>query len=503
MNKLSFFVHIINMYKNDKISNKQLNILLITNIFGTGVIILPRLAFERAGFSSFIFVALTGLFAFFCAFIIKSLTNLFPDKSFYEYTSIIMGKPISLLLTAGFVFRLIIHTVLTIKIFLQITQHIMLPNTPMWIVAALIILVSAYGSSKGYEARAAMAQIFMPLVLLPILIIYVIAIPSIDITGLQSFSLFNESFDPHIFFLLYAFTGIELLLLVRPYVNDKIKLLPAISILTFVMVFVTITTQLRFGNYIETLEWPVIEMINTTEVPGAFLQRQAALMMSFFIISVFSIVNACLFFNSLMLKSVFKKGSHGLYVIIISTICFLLFLIEMDVYRLLHVSFYTFGIAYMLIIPLILLFFSKVSKRILIVIPLIFLLSCGTELSEMDFVISMGIEQGTLTVKTEDDAKKASASTIEDAINKINQNGTKTLYFGFTQTVVVDEVTEEIINQLLEIRDLSSQVFLLTKEQMPKLPDRDEVPKKFQNNTLEEFSKLYYSQKQFRQATSF
>lgn len=483
------------MYKNDKISNKQLNMLLITNIFGTGIVILPRLAFEIGGFSSFLLILFAGVFALFSVFIIKALINLFPDKSFYEYTSIIMGKPISLILTAGFILRLVIHTVLTIKIFLEIAHHVMLPNTPIWIVAGLIILVSGYGASKGYEARAAMAEIFMPLVLLPILIIYLLAIPSIDLNHLGDFILFNDRFNVHMFFLLYAFTGIELLLLVRPYVSKKINVVPSVVILTVVMIFVTIITQLRFGSYIETLRWPVIEMIDATELPNAFLQRHAVLMMSFFIISVFSIVNACVFFSSLMMKSVLKRGSHTTYVIIVCAICFLLFLIEMDVYSLLQTSFYTFGIAYMFVIPIVLLFFSKVSKRILILIPLIFLLSCGTELSELDFVISMSVEQGSLIVKTENEVKRANANSLEEAINKINEDSTKNLYFGFTQTVVVDKITDEIMSELLDIRDLSSQVFLLTREQMPSLPAKDEVPKKFKNNTLETFSKIGYARR--------
>ncbi|MCL1925223.1 MAG: spore germination protein [Defluviitaleaceae bacterium] len=487
------------MYKNDKISAKQLNILMITSIFGTGIIILPRLAFEKAGFSSFLFVALAGFFAFICAFIIKSLINLFPDKSFYEYCSIIIGKPIAFLLTIGFVTRLVIHIVLTIKLFLEITKYIMLPNTPFWIISFAILVVSAFGASKGYEARGAMAEIFMPIVIIPILVIYVFAMFHLDynsllslINSLSNLNLLNEPIISNTLFLLYAFTGVELLLLARPYVNKKIKIWPAISILTFIMVFVTIITHLRFGEYTISLQWPVIDMMDITEIPGAFIQRQGALMMSFFIISIFSITNACLFFSSLLMKSVFKKGSHGFYVLLIAVLCFALLFINIDIYDLLHKSFLTFGIAYMFVIPLVLFIVAKLFKRAVVLIALIFLVSCGKELSERDFIVSFSIENNTFTFKTEEEVKKTEANSLEEAIEKINENSTKTLYFGFTQTVVLDYISEKSLKELSKIRDLSTQIFVLTKEQMPTLPARDEVPKKFKERTLENFLKTTY-----------
>lgn len=472
------------MYKNNKISEKQLNILLTANIFGTGIVMLPRIAFEFGRFYSFIFILLAGIIAMCATLIIKKLTNIYKDKSFYEYSSDIVGRPIAFLLVIGFAVRLCIYAIIMVKIFLELTKNIILPNTPMWITSLCVILVSAYAASKGYEARARMAEIFLPLIIIPIAITYVIAIFNVDYSALAIEPIhFNFQIKNSIF-ILNAFTGIELLLHIRPY--SKIKVSKTIMWITAAMMLITLITQLNFGAYVTELKFPVIEMMDRTT------RRQGPLMMSFFIMSIFSILNACLFFSSISLGSVFKKISHTFYILLFSAIIFIGTFFNFNVYEALSISFITLGIAYMIIIPSLLLILSKVSlfKIIILAISVIFLVSCGTELSELEFVTSMKIESEMIKFKTEEEVKISKNTNLEEAIKEINENSTKNLYFGFTELIIVDKVSKELLDEISNLRNLSKNTALLTIEQIEELPQKVSIPKKFEKFTIDYYEKL-------------
>lgn len=482
---MEIFRQTIDMSMFNTRSEKQLNILLVTNIFGIGVIFLPRIAFNLGGFYSFVFVLIAGIIALIATLIIKSLTNMYEDKSFYEYSSIIVGKPLAFLLSIGFIIRILVHAIVTIKIFAQITRDIMLPETPLWVISLAIILVSVYAASKGYENISKIAEIFMPLIIIPILVIYIIAMFSIDYSIFFGEVFYLNSVFESSILILYAFTGIELLLHTRPY--TKIKVSKTILALTFIIAFITLMTQLRFSSYILRLNWPVIELMDST------LRRQGAIMMSFFIISVFSILNACIFFSSLIFRSIFKKGGHNFFVVLCGSLVFIATLINFNPFEVLHLSFTTLGIAYMLIIPVMLLVLSKTSlfKIVITIATVFFLVSCGTELSELDFVVSIKIEQDSIMFKTNEEVKSSKNNNLEDAIKEINENSTKNLYFGFTEAIIVYEISDDIINELSKLRNLNKTANLLTTEQMNSLPEKGSVPKKFKDFTIEYYSKRF------------
>lgn len=356
------------IWLNDKISIRQLQVLLILNIFGTGIILLPRYVVQQADQDGWIVVVLATIFAVFCLYIIATLGRMFPTKSFYEYASIIVTKPIAFILSIGFVVRLILHIALELRVFGEIVSQTMLYKTPFYIICICVLLLAGYASSKGYETRARLGEILIFLVLIPITLVFLVAAFNVDYTNiLPVMQASPQRLLTGGFYTLSAFVGIELVLLVYPYItkpnNVKISTIHAVLILGLFMTIITIITIARFGIYdINNQMWPVIEMMDSTALPGSFMQRQGVFIMSFFIISVFAIVNAGLFFSSLILKSIFKKGKHIYYTALVMLITFFVSLAPQNmvqVYKYLDNVFITFGIAYMLIIPCILLLIAK------------------------------------------------------------------------------------------------------------------------------------------------
>jgi len=345
-----------------------LQALIIINIFGTGVIILPRLTAEHANQDGWILVILATILACFCMFVISSLGRCFPDKSFYEYTSILVSKPIALVLSLLFVIRLIFHMSLTLRIFLEIVGQSMLPTSPFWVTGLLLLMVSAYGASKGYETRARLAEILIFIIFVPITLVFAVAAFNVDYSNiLPIFDTPSPVLARGGLLTLSAFAGIELVLMVNPYITNYKRVrsasIKAVVFLGIVMTLITVVTIARFGIYdINNQMWPVIQMMDTTNLPGAFVQNQGVLIMSFFIISVFAIVNAGLFFSSLILKSIVKKGNHSWYVLFCMLLTFFASLYPqnmVEVYIHSERVFLTFGLSFMVVVPTILLIVAK------------------------------------------------------------------------------------------------------------------------------------------------
>ena len=477
------------LWFNDKISHRQLQLLLIINIFGTGVILLPRQVAALALQDGWLLIPIATIFAIACVCIITALASQYPTKTFYEYTSIIASRPVAMVLSAGLILRLVLHIALTIRICLEILSQTMLPSTPIWLMALLLIATSGYGASKGYETRARLAEVLIFVVLVPILLVFAIAAFNVDYTNLlpvlqtSPADLMRGGFVT-----LHAFIGIELLLLVYPYMKKPATVqrsaIVSVGILGAIMSFVTVITMARFGVVsIQHHMWPVIQMMDATNLPGSFIQRQGMLMMSFFIISVFAIVNACLFFSSLILRSMVKKGNHGYYVLATMVVSFVAVMIPnnmMEVYRYMDIVFLTFGLGYMFVVPATLLIVAKMRNRdkdpvptvtfplptptsmlknltlVLLVVGMAFLVGCDKkELEEREYITALGIDTSTLydgltnytvtvqtkpTKKGEDQAPEVLVSTalsIPSALSQLNLKGNRDIYLGITNTVVL------------------------------------------------------------------
>ena len=504
------------LWYNDKISLRQLQMLIIINIFGTGVIFLPRITAQIAGPDGWVVVIITTLFATICTYIITSLSAIYPSKTFYEYTSIITNKPIAFILSVFLVLRLVIHAALTLRISLEIISSIMLPTTPQWILALLIIAISGYGASKGYETRARLAEILIFIILIPILFVFSLAAFNVDYTNILP--ILNTDITTLLkggFFTLNAFTSIEFLLLVYPYVNkfNGVRKSATVSVLIvgIIMTIITLITISRFGIYnINLIAWPVIQMMDSTNLPGSFIQRQGALVMSFFIISVFAIINACLFFSSLTLKSVVKRGDHSYYIAITMVVTFIVCLIPKtiaQVHMYANTTFFTLGISYMVFVPIILLILAKFKgndedtdtgvydhKRVLKFLPVIIIISCTIflascdkqEMEEREYVTALGIDKTyedgkpnyLLTIqpsnlKDEEDDEvsiiTSISSTIPGALSSINLRGNKNMYLGILQTIILGEEIlkdgdffEHTIQSLTKNYELSNDVYLLS-----------------------------------------
>ncbi len=359
------------LFLNDKISVRQLQVLLILDIFGTGVIVLPRRVAEFAQQDGWIVIIIATLLAVVYAYLIATIGSMFPKEGFVSYTGKILGKPLSWIVVLGLLVKIIINISMELRFFGEIIKQTMLSNTPFWVICIAMLFVSGYAAAKGYEARGRIAEILIFIIFIPLIIIFLLGAIDVQLSNIFPVLVTKpENLIKGGFYSGIAFTGLEFILLVFPYMQRPNRVrratIQAVVAIGLLMVFITVITIGKFGPFdVIRQTYPVIEIMDTIDMPGSFIERQEAYIMSFWIISVFAIVNAGLFFSSVILKDLVKKGTHTVYIFAVILIVFLVSFIPKDIPQvsfILDFSFITFGLAYFIIIPLLLITVAKIRK---------------------------------------------------------------------------------------------------------------------------------------------
>ncbi len=356
---------------NNKISNRQLQLLLILDVFGTGVLALPRRAAQYADQDGWLVVIVAALIALAYTYVINSLARRFPGMSFFDYTSKLISRPLGILISLGFVIKIFVFAALELRLFCEIVNQTMLVNTPPWIILVSMLLVSAFAAAKGYETRARMGEVLIFVVLIPLIIIFCLALSDVDFSNLMPmFTTPPERIFEGGLNIALAFTGFEFCLLAYPYLaRPKTARKVAAHSVIFVGVLslaIVLLTLAKFGPLdILVQNWPVLELMDLITIPGSFIERQDALMLSFWIVSVFAIINASLFFSSLLMKDVIKAGRHSFYILLAVPVIFILSLLPRNlahVFQLMDAVYFIGGGLYLVVIPVLLLIIAKLRR---------------------------------------------------------------------------------------------------------------------------------------------
>ena len=357
---------------NDKISLRQVQALLFLEIFGFGVTALPRRVAQQAAQDGWIGVILALLVMILLVWAVTHVTKSYAGQTFYEYTCKLLTKPVAVVVCLLLCARLVLLAAFYLRIFAEITQSIMLPSTPFIIIFASVLGLAAYGASKGIESRARLAELLFLVVLLPLIFVFGISSRDIDFSNLLPIMSASPSqIGAASFSAIFAFNGIEMLLLIGPFLSRPKHLTKSVlgAFLTMggFMVIITAVTIARFGaDGVTTHIWPVLKMMDTVSLPGSAIDRQGALIMTFWIISAYAIINAALFFSSLLLKDVVGRGKHIHYILLCVPVIAILANIPgnlAQVYEYFDAYNSTFGLATMVTLPLILLIMTKLRKR--------------------------------------------------------------------------------------------------------------------------------------------
>ncbi len=433
---------------NEKISLRQLKRLLVFDLFSISGLIIPHIATIASGKDGIISIILATLFAIIYSYFILNFAKLSGGR-FLEYSSSNLGKPLTFVIGFLYILKLLISCMFAMRLFGEIINETLLEDTDPRIIILIILIVSAYSASKGFEVRARITEVLYFIVIVPIFIFLMIGLGKVQISNLMP--LFTKNPGEIIsggygVFLMYSV--IELLLFTSPLINFKksdinmgkkvyhyvVKALVITGILNLLIFIVTmgILGSAQTGQKL----WSMVTILQVIKLPGGFVQRQDAFLLTFWMLSIFTIISAFFYYITLIGKHIFKVPNRN-YLLV----PFLLVIFGISVLPIETEEFYYYfekymkyiGIPQSLVLPLLVVLIgklrakSKKSKKavmnasliIFIVLTSVFLTGCSemAEIEDRNFIQAIGIDS--------DEANKLTSYYVLPDLTALTEQGSE------------------------------------------------------------------------------
>lgn len=406
---------------NHKISLRQLKRMLVFDLFSVSSIIIPRIAFVSTGRDGGIAIILGTLYAFIYAFIILSFAREVKGD-YLSYSKDNVGSLLTFVVGVLYIIKLFACCVFASKLFGDLIKVTLLEDTDNRIIILLLLVLSAYCASKGIETRARVAEILYLIVLIPIFAFLILGLRDIDYTNLMP--ILSEDtktimYGGYEVFL--TFSIIEMLLFIVPfikyrttdakkkrklssYVGQAIAIVGVLNLLFFIVSL----GILGAGQTKRTL-WSMVYMLQVIKIPGGFLQRQDAVLLGLWLLSIFTLVSGFLYYIVIISKHILRVPKENYLLVPFVLLIFGVASIPMETDEFYdYFSFYMkfVGMPQSILIPLFVVFIGKLKtlvnktsaiRNILIIITcasVLTLTGCAdkTEIEDRNFVQAIGID---------------------------------------------------------------------------------------------------------------
>lgn len=308
---------------NDKITVSQTIALLITNMIGTSVLSLPSEVANIAGSDGWIIVILSGLLVLISSIAIGTLLKKFPNDTLIEISEKVLGKFSSYVIGIILIFYFTIVAGLSLRGFTEVMNAFLLPRTPRVFIIITQLLLTVYLIRHGIEPIARIAEILVPLLLIPVFAMYLIAIPRADFTELLP--IFNTPVKKMVLSSITSvtsFLGFEILLIISPYMRKPEQGQRAVSISVAIIIlfylFIVIIVFATIGVEDTSLMlWPAMSIIRTIKAPGRVFERLDALALALWSIAAFTTINGYYYSAVISCAHIKKNREFKMYVAIL------------------------------------------------------------------------------------------------------------------------------------------------------------------------------------------
>ncbi|WP_028400698.1 GerAB/ArcD/ProY family transporter [Ectobacillus panaciterrae] len=262
------------MIEKGKISAFQMAFLIVPPIISTAILNVPIVTGTFAHRDMWISPILASLNGFFTAFIVHQLHKMYPKETIIQYSQHIMGRILGKIL--GFVI-LFYFLYLSGTISQQYAGFIIatfLPKTPMIVVVGSMILLCAFAIRGGVEVLGRSAQIFVPLLILPLLL-FVLLIPQFKPENM--FPIMEHGIMPPIMGATGAmvwFGEVFLISMLLPFLTDREKGMKwsmiAVVFSMLIMVYLDIISIFLLGELASDYTYPVFLVFRYISVATFF-----------------------------------------------------------------------------------------------------------------------------------------------------------------------------------------------------------------------------------------
>lgn len=304
---------------NDAISPFQLAMLVIMSVIGVGVFNLVHVVAKYGGNDGWIIMAVLGVAHIFLALLMVRLSSRFPGKTFPEYIQEIIGVVPGKILVFVISGYILLNLAYEVREFTEVAKMFLLPRTPTEIIIFALVLVCVYVVRGGVESVARVVEITFPILFIPFFLVLLPGLPALDLTNLLPVGSGIETkmarMIPHA---PHAFRGIEYILFYIGFMKKPQKASKSVTwALVFVTAFYTIVSVVglsAFGAKSATKSiWPLLMYIRNINIPGLFIERLDGVILSIWVITVFTTMITGFYIVTYSLSKLFNTKEQKQY----------------------------------------------------------------------------------------------------------------------------------------------------------------------------------------------
>ncbi|SFC68512.1 GerAB/ArcD/ProY family transporter [Bacillus sp. UNCCL81] len=313
-----------------KISINQLICLVILNQVGVSILSMPYKESLISGYDSWMSMIIGGIIAQLGILIVYFLGKRYPDRSFQQYISSIIGRPLGLIINLLFAAYCAQSCLMLIVSYTDVINRWLLFETPWFVLIGLMVIVSGYIASSTLRSIATITQSIMSMFLICFMIIFISGFGNGDFrhflpVGTHGIGPIIKGAIPAF----WTFAGYELLLYVFPFVKCKKKkdILIAMSIAngvtTAFYVLISLIVIYNFSeNQLNLIHEPLVFILRKFRWP--VVQSLDILFIAIWLSVTIVTAYIYLFLSARYLAFLGKKEiqNHPLLVWLIAFVCF-------------------------------------------------------------------------------------------------------------------------------------------------------------------------------------
>lgn len=359
------------MRDNDIISPYQIAMIIIMTVISIGVFSIAADAAEAVGPDSWMVILISGAMSLFAVFVIIMLSSGFPGKTFAEYSQIIIGTIPGKILTCIFaVYYLFIIAYVT-RAFTEVVKMFLLFRTPTEVIMLSLILVCTYIVRGGAECIARINELIFPILFIPFLIMIMFGFPNMDFSNLRPvLQTPPGKMLAAVPKMIFSFGGIEIALFYIGFMKDPKKAYkPSIIAVLFITLFLLVVTVFCIAVFgpkaITQFIWPLVSFIRTISLPGLFIERLDGVILSLWILTVFTTDVSAYYVVSCSISKVLGTKEQKQYVLPLAMIIYYLALQPDSLAELYEWGSMIFPYAitaFLYVVPIVLLLIAKLRK---------------------------------------------------------------------------------------------------------------------------------------------
>ncbi|WP_099157727.1 GerAB/ArcD/ProY family transporter [Virgibacillus ndiopensis] len=301
-------------YGDEKISEREIMIAIPSMVIGVGILSLPRgVAAATTGSDGWITVLVSGIVIIFLTWMTAKLASSFPNKSFLSYSTLIVTKPIAVILTFLFAVTSLMITAYEVREISDIAKQYLFDRTPVAVIALSFLLVVVYAVSGSRAGIFRLNMMFLPIILFITLSVFVFNLGWFKLSNLMPF--FQTSFTGYakgISTGITSYMGFGIILFYvslveKPEKTPKYAVMGmCIPVVAYILLFVTCIGV--FGHSVASnLLFPTIELAKEVDIPGGFFERFESVFFVIWIMAIFNTTVMAFDVAVLALSSIFKN----------------------------------------------------------------------------------------------------------------------------------------------------------------------------------------------------